>query len=582
MSTYYKYAERNVENQIDWSEIGKDFTNMLKTESELREKKKADIEKATQETLKTLADSPTGLDRGVNENVLNYASQGQKYMLMMNRLLKSGQLDPKDYSIYTQNLKSSTDAIFQTNKIYQEKYAKNVERVNSGKASKQEVYLREMVENAANFSKAQYYINQNGTATVGLPTKDPATGQYVLNNDPNTYNTPETLRYAATVDIDKYDVDKDVKDIVNSFGKNIFASAKLEGRVIRTIEDITARKGFADAEQNYIESLLVNPNSGTSILMDYIKTKTDKNGKIIEYGFTNNPNDPKIKSGESILMVPDPNNPRSGALTPQLNPEQKKEAEQFLRERIRAGLDYEAKTQYFEPPQVREFELDRADKKKEAVNAVNMLGTLYYGDEAALASAGDYFKGLNPNITKLRRTPNGVQLVYKDGTQSTISFKTPSGKLKSQEEFIKSATELSGNADVSTALTRGGYRKGAFSQATAESVRTTASTGNPLADFNKYINNNIVKDIIVDDEDQTVANLNQKYGKYGYSVKGTGVINDVIEITAPDGKTNKEFKLKSQGVSKQIADWMKGTADIKKIGTASVMGATEGTTGELD
>jgi len=248
-------------------------------------------------------------------------------------------------------------------------------------------------------------------------------------------------------------------------------------------------------------------------------------------------------------------------------------------------LDYEAKTQYFEPPQVREFELDRADKKKAAVDAVNMLGTLYYGDEAALAAAGDYFKGLNKDIMKLRRTPDGIQLVYKDGTDSTISFKTPSGQLKTQEEFIKSATELSGNADVSTALSRGGYRKGAFSQATAESVRTTASTGNPLADFNKYINNNINKDVS-DNEDQTVSNLNQKYGKYGYSTKGTGIINSVIEISGPpnaEGVSNKkEFKLKSPGVAKQIADWMKGSANTTKIVTASAMGATEGTTGELD
>ena len=108
MSTYYKYAERNVENQIDWSKVGGAFSTMLKTEAELREKKKADIEKATEQTLQTLADAPTGLDRGVNENILNYASQGQNYLLMMNRLLKSGQLDPKDYSIYTQNLKSDT------------------------------------------------------------------------------------------------------------------------------------------------------------------------------------------------------------------------------------------------------------------------------------------------------------------------------------------------------------------------------------------------------------------------------------------------------------------------------------------
>jgi hypothetical protein len=571
MSTYYKYAERNVENQIDWSEIGKDFTNMLKTESELREKKKADIEKATQETLKTLADSPTGLDRGVNENVLNYASQGQKYMLMMNRLLKSGQLDPKDYSIYTQNLKSSTDAIFQTNKIYQEKYAKNVERVNSGKASKQEVYLREMVENAANFSKAQYYINQNGTATVGLPTKDPATGQYVLNNDPNTYNTPETLRYAATVDIDKYDVDKDVKDIVNSFGKNIFASAKLEGRVIRTIEDITARKGFADAEQNYIESLLVNPNSGTSILMDYIKTKTDKNGKIIEYGFTNNPNDPKIKSGESILMVPDPNNPRSGALTPQLNPEQKKEAEQFLRERIRAGLDYEAKTQYFEPQQPTEASLNRQDKEKEAQVFGEMLGK-YVNPKSAeeFDAAKAYFN----NIEGLEGLSKGATAidVFKNGKLLRTNY-GPNSDMRSLAGSLIPALNVNGLPEATIrkyALMQGG---GVNTQLTGKAFKqsTVPPKEDPLGQFNKYVDA-YIGSTVKDTEEDTVPLLRARFGKLGYTFEETGAGKDIVLITGPD-KTSVEIDLSSSNAAGEIADFMKGNTDIKKIGLASGMGS---------
>lgn len=588
MSTFYKYAERNVADRVDWSTINKNFTGMLKDEATLREKKKADIEKATEDTLQTLADNPTGLDRGVNENILNYSAQGQEYLLMMNRLLKSGQLDPKDYSIYTQNLKTDTNKIFQTTKTYQENYTKDVERAKTGTSSEQEVYLRSLVENAANFSKSQFYINNNGRVTVGLPQIDPATGQYVLNKDQNTYNTIDTLKYASTVQLDKYDVDTNVKNIVDSFGKEIFASAKLEGRVIRTIEDIRTRKGFEVMEQNYIDSLLVNPNSSASILTDWIKSKANKDGKIVVYGFSNNPDDPQVKSGEKILMIADPVNPTSGVLTPQLTPEQKKEAENFLRDRVRAGLDYEAKSQYFEAPQPREFEYDRADKKKAGVDAVNMLGTLYYGDEAALAAAGDYFKGLNKDIMKLRRTPNGIQLVYKDGTESTISFKTPSGELKTQEEFIKSATELSGNADVSTALSRGGYRKGAFSQATAESVRTTTSTGNPLADFKKYVDTNINKSIVQKDQDTTASNLSAQYNKFGYEFEATGNPNlpfgdNYVTISTNDGKIKAEYKIDAN-ISKNISGFMKKHAatNIKTIGTVISMGELQGTTGELD
>lgn len=583
MSTFYKYAERNVADRVDWSTIGKNFTGMLQEEADLREKKKADIQKATEDTLKTLSENPTGLDRGVNENILNYSTQSQEYLLMMNRLLKSGQLDPKDYSIYTQNLKTDTNQIFQTAKTYQENYAKDVDRAKTGVSSEQEVYLRSLVENAANFSKSQFYINNNGRVTVGLPQIDPATGQYVLNQDPNTYNNINTLKYASTVQLDKYDVDKEVKNVVDSFGKEIFADAALENRVIKTIEDIRTRTGYEVMEQRYIDSLLVNPNSSASILTDWIKTK---GGKV--YGFSNNPDDPQVKSGEKILMIADPANPTSGILTPQLNAEQKKEAENFLRDRIRMGLDYEAKTQYYEPPQAQEWQSRRGDEKKDAKNVANMLGSLYYGDESEVASALDYFKGLNEKIVDIRRDPKkGIVIKYSDGTGDTIQFNQPNGDRKTQAEFIKSATALSGNADVLTALQRGGFTNRPFSGAAGSSSRTVPSTGNPLADFKKYVDSNINKSIVQGNQDETSNNLTAKYGKFGYTFEPTGYPNlplggNYVTITSPDGKKKKEYKVDSS-LSKNIASFMKGNTDLKKIGAVSAMGdISTGTDGELD
>ena len=117
--------------------------------------------------------------------------------------------------------------------------------------------------------QSQFYINNNGRVTVGLPQKDPVIGQYVLNQDPNTYNNINTLKYASTVQLDKYDVDKEVKNVVSSFGKEIQASAALEGRVIRTIEDIRARKGYEVMEQRYIDSLLTSCYSLDKMLSNF-------------------------------------------------------------------------------------------------------------------------------------------------------------------------------------------------------------------------------------------------------------------------------------------------------------------------
>jgi len=47
MSTYYKYVERSVDDQINWAEVGKNMSDMLKNEAAAREAKKAEINQAS-------------------------------------------------------------------------------------------------------------------------------------------------------------------------------------------------------------------------------------------------------------------------------------------------------------------------------------------------------------------------------------------------------------------------------------------------------------------------------------------------------------------------------------------------------
>ena len=582
MSTFYKYAERNVENRVDWGTIGKEFTTMLKTENELREKKKADIEKATEDTLQTLADNPTGLDRGVNENILNYSTQSQEYLLMMNRLLKSGQLDPKDFSIYTQNLKTDTNKIFQTTKTYQENYAKDVERAKTGTSSEQEVYLRTLVENAANFSKSQFYINNNGRVTVGLPQKDPVTGQYVLNQDPNTYNTIDTLKYASTVQLDKYDVDTEVKNVVDSFGKEIFASAALENRIIRTIEDIRTRTGYEVMEQRYIDSLLVNPNSSASILTDWIKTK---GGKV--YGFTNNPNDPQIKTGEKILMVADPENPTSGVLTPQLNPEQRKEAENFLRDRIRMGLDYEAKSQYYEPPQPQEWQARGAADKKEKETAVGTWGRIFTAGtaqekkDAVAAIVGTKLAQEKGLVDINFDVPGEITFLYDNSKMNrTIDYDPNTITLKRWNELgneihgvddVLSVMKRTGGGDPNMRLS-GGQRNFAGVKGGRVPVK------DPEVEFNKYVNS--IPSNILQQKDAAASS------KLAALLKGTGVVvvpnkgyNPLNQVTLKfgDKKITVSANNDAQDAETEmnnLRQWLEGTLTADQKGSFLSKGAS--------
>ena len=60
MSTYYKYVERSVDDQINWAEVGKNMSDMLKNEAAAREAKKAEINEASRQFGLDLSNAPTG------------------------------------------------------------------------------------------------------------------------------------------------------------------------------------------------------------------------------------------------------------------------------------------------------------------------------------------------------------------------------------------------------------------------------------------------------------------------------------------------------------------------------------------
>ena len=60
MATAYKYVEREAENQINWAEVGSNFSNMLNEEARVREEKKSAIDEATREYQKIVANVPVG------------------------------------------------------------------------------------------------------------------------------------------------------------------------------------------------------------------------------------------------------------------------------------------------------------------------------------------------------------------------------------------------------------------------------------------------------------------------------------------------------------------------------------------
>jgi hypothetical protein len=126
--TFYKYAERDADSQINWAEVGKGLSDMLAETNRVREEKKAALDTAQRETMKYLSETPNGEDANERTSMIEYADQASNRMRIANQLLKNGQMSPKDYINFRQNVTDGTNLIFNASKGYQEEYARKMHR----------------------------------------------------------------------------------------------------------------------------------------------------------------------------------------------------------------------------------------------------------------------------------------------------------------------------------------------------------------------------------------------------------------------------------------------------------------------
>ena len=113
MGTYYKYAERGADSQVNWAEVGKNLTDMLSDEVKIREEKKAAYEKSYTDEMKNLYNNPQGGGIwGGNDTINNFSHDMMAQKKIDYDLLKSGKMKPRDYTLRTNNYSSQTETLF--------------------------------------------------------------------------------------------------------------------------------------------------------------------------------------------------------------------------------------------------------------------------------------------------------------------------------------------------------------------------------------------------------------------------------------------------------------------------------------
>jgi hypothetical protein len=443
--TYFKYAERNAQDQINWAEVGKNMSDMLLEEARIREEKKAAIDQASREFGEVLANAPTGDYDAGNTFALDYANSAQEIRLMQDRLLKSGQLNVKDYLIARQNVNSGTNQIFDLAQEYQNEYSLKMKRWQDGDSSGREVWEMEQAEGLANLRASGGYINPtNGVVSIGKKVKNEATGVMELSQNPNDFVTVNELRGRLKQQYDRFNVGEATAASVERLGEQEQAITVMagEGGLNQIISDIDAKRGdytledeqivrtYLDWEKDTISSLMVNPNDMASVLTDYKVTTADGE----EYSFTYDKTEWENDTSGKLIFI-DRSKNAAGEVV--LKNGQKETVEEALRVGIRAAIDEKRQIKGSNRPYEPQDKRDAGAKKDSQADVMSNIAALYYGDDNEVGAAISAIRGLNDDIEKLRRTPTGIEITMSDGSVEMFDFKDVDGNIKSQREFVE-------------------------------------------------------------------------------------------------------------------------------------------------
>ena len=547
MATYYKYAERNANSQVNWAEVGKGISDMLKEETTIREQKKALIDKQTREDMNTLQNAPQGQFQDANKFTNDYAHSMMEQQMIDNRLLKSGQMKLQDFTYRRQNYVDGTNTLFDLQKLYQDNYKSKMEGIQTKELQPLTGANMASVEGFADFSKSKAVIDPTtGIVNVGIMKPNATTGVMELTNDVAPVNV---IKGKILANIPAFKVDDAMNKTVDSFGDRIETlfdiATKTKAGTITKLTGIGALEAaknpqfkteidlFNKAIDQTIDGYFADPYHLSSVL-------TMQVGKYDATSFTYDKNDKdpnkillKINQSTGLPILDE-----SGANYKV----QEKEARDWVRNQLLAKMDSKKEIDVTGTipygPQPTAYGMQAAADKSIFKSEGNFLSKLYSGDDQEVAAAVNHFNGLS-NISKVVRNPNGIIVTFKDGTSKPFDF-TQSGKTISHDDFVRGASKLllGDNADVNAVLQGaiGGKKgKGFNASASASAEAITPTKVDPRGNYNAAITSSPISTDAT--EGDAVIDLTGRFGNFGFQFEETGAGFDEVKITAPNGKT---------------------------------------------
>jgi hypothetical protein len=348
--TSFGYVEREADSYVNWADVGRTITNTVDEIDRVRTEKKAAIDAAYKEGLEFINDQPKGENEEVTGLTMDLAYNSAENLKIQYNLLKSGKLQTKDFAAYVQTQNDNVKGFYETVGTIQQSFKERQDRMKAEDSQDIELYAGEELEKYGKLSNLQAFYNVNGSLTFGLkgePDKDGV--RKVLPGSQNIMSVNQ-LKGAVDAKYDRYKYDPDLTTWVDGLGDQLNSYREIGTRMkagsITEIVDITkdeiisrakelglskeevdrliaTSESFKAAEKAFIDSRLENKYNLSSILTNNLGKKITENAEEAK-------EDPN-----KILFTKDGN----GVYNPVPRPEQKTEAENFLRGQLRAKLD---------------------------------------------------------------------------------------------------------------------------------------------------------------------------------------------------------------------------------------------------
>jgi hypothetical protein len=488
MATYYKYAERSAGSQINWAEIGKNLTDTLQEENKLREEKKAAIDEASRQYGITLETSPQGDDKSFNQWGLDFAGDAQEARLLQDRLLKSGKLKLKDYTMMRQNLTDGTKIAFDLINEYNAEKKVREERAKSMDPATASQYLEqwmaEQAEGFANYKNSKLYINPTTFSVSVGKNFTTNNGVTTMSDKPDDYTTVNELRNRIKTKFDKFDTSGYLKKRVDMLGKEqratmLQAATQSRTGFTQSTEDVTLKASFEAAQNGIISEAFSNPLNISSVLTNNLGVDAD--GNLYDFTFDETQAG-KIDAGKKKNYIYMKRND-DGTYEPQFSEDQKKAATDEMKNQMNSMLDYKETIQGYNnpaPAQKTAAQIDEENRTKDLKDGYYYWNLIRTGTDAEKESAIKWLNGSTflktKNVDSIGMSDDGKAIVINYGstvqningvesaskpTFQTIRLYDSSENALEGANWMAASTEVFGNISPEEArkFAIGGFRQ---------------------------------------------------------------------------------------------------------------------------